>query len=415
MKKKLLLVTAAAMMLVSCGGGNQSQAASSSENYVAEPETKAEMKKTDASAKLKTLSGKIATTKALGVNLVGDLDINATVKNAKTEENGLPKDLVNTIKFSAKELSANIALSGFGTGSLLGSAKVNGKLTGSVSGDTIAMVTDSEGNPVYDSEENPVMSFGTMDEKLDTELAVKSYIDAEYAYVDAGDAASKLTAFASKVGQAFGQEGLDIPDNIVGKVKTPIKDVNLSSVATLNVTVSTSLLSFSAQLDAEAALPAIPAIGSKSTESKMSDYFTFKEYTDNTFGVTADMDLGKFVASLGLGQKQASSGMDIGEAIGVGMDNVMGTLLNGLKGNVKAVANFNENAILSAGVTLDINYKLAIPDSGTEVTATAKGGFKVTFAYNDDVKVEQVTDKDSYKEVETKDDTEMEEGEEGEE
>ena len=413
MKKKLLLVTAAAMMLVSCGGGNQ--AASSSENYVAEPETKAEMKKTDASAKLKTLSGKIATTKALGVNLVGDLDIDATVKTLKTEDNGLSKDLVNNIKFSAKELSANVALSGFGTGPLLGSANVNGKLNGSVSGDTATMVTDSEGYPVFDSEENPVISYGTMDEKLDAELAVKSYIDTDYAYVDAGDAASKLTAFVSKVGQAFGQEGSDVPNSLVGKVKTPIKDVDLSSVATLNVTVSTSLLSFSAQLDAEAALPVIPVIGSTSTEPKMSDYFTFKEYADNTFGVTADMDLGKFVASLGLGQKQASSGMDIGESIGVAMDNIMGILLNGLSGNVKAVANFNENAILSAGVTLDIGYRLAIPDTYTVVTATAKGGFKATFAYNDDVKVEQVTDKDSYKEVETKDDTEMEEGEEGEE
>lgn len=373
MKKKLLLVTAAAMMLVACNGNNANS------DYVAEPEVKQELKKEDASKKLTSVSTNLATIKAIGADLAADFSLDYSMKTTANSEYGIPAS-ETAIALSAKDVKASLAMNGLASKDFAASASYSTKVAGSVKADVPTYDFDSEGNMVASTQK--------VDAKLDeTAINNKAFIEGGYSYVDIDSSLQKIVDFAAKVsGTTDGLTDVDFSE-ITGKIKTPISTEALTQLSSFNVALSTFLGQFAVTIGTDSIKDLIPAAGSGS--DSFSDYFSFKEYKDGTFGITCDIDISKLLSSL------IPSTDEEGEE----GESAIASLLSMLKGNFKAAVNFSEKELLSFGAKFDLSAKTGSAELGATLGLALKGGFKVTLAYGDKVNVEKVTDKDSYKEV----------------
>ena len=362
MKKKLLLV-ASALLLVSCGGNNHPV------EYVAEPEVKSEMKKTDAVAKMAVLSENVGNAKGIGGTIVGNFKTDVTTKTFKTEDNGLPEDIESKFSIDASDLNASFGLKNFGE-------NVVGSFTESVKFKANVEATNLD----FDSAGSLVTKKGSAN--LDQTITSKAYLEGGYCYMDGNDSIKALKDFAGQLSSAFGAS-IEIPD-VEGKTKVAVPEMDWEQIANINVTFSGAIAGLSALISASISGELLPAMTSASAEKTILDYFTFSEYKNGQFGLTFSAELSTLLDLFG--------GMvDGGEGA---------SMFSGVQGNIEAVAIFSDTKIESLGFKANISYAMGSKEeTGMVMGASANGGAKINFVYDNDVKVESVTDKDSYKEV----------------
>lgn len=352
MKKKLLLVTAAAMLLVACGGNNNST------DYLAEPETKATVEKKDAAKNLNTLSANVAKTNAFGVSVVADLSADIETGMKATKNNGLEKDMVNKYSFSAKDFKSEDAFTGLGTDSMAASGSVSGKLAVNVEG------TSAE----YD--ENLSASYKDVKRNAEASLDEKYYFEGGLAYFD-------FTNAVENFAKALAPEQASEMPKIAGKFKTTIPEQIYTTISSIPTLLSGFTASISAELTASGVGDIVASLGGGESAS-WTAALSFKSYTNGDYGMTGDIDVSKLLP-----------------AVGGDMEAVAGVQLGGITGSLKIVAIYSENAFKSIGAKFSLKSDVpADEEMGAYSKVNIEGGFKVTFAYGDEVKVTKLSDAD---------------------
>ena len=374
MKKKLILVTAAAMMLASCGGNNNN----GSSQYVTEPEVKAELKVEDAAKKLTTVAKNLSTSTALGIHADGGLEISTENKVTKDESLGIDRDYGSSVSASLKDLSLDLNMSGLVGVSKDSYSAADFRASLGLSGKVSASLVSNSPTYVVESDDYK-LSYLDLNEKLpETALNLKTYLDGGYLYADVDESLNKVVQFFLKT---LGGMGLTLGEEsslaYTGKIKAEAPESLIGGLATINVTLSSALGSFAVAL-AEGAVSGAFASFASASDSSLASLFSFKEYVNGTYGFTCDLDFATLI-------KYIAGGADAESAIG------------NLKGSFQFALNFDESKILSFGVSADLNSNNVTSAYSSKIAV--KGGAKVSFAYGNDVKVEQVTDKDSYKDL----------------
>ena len=352
MKKKLLLVTAAAMLLVACGGNN-------STDYLAEPETKATVEKKDAAKNLTALSANVAKTNAFGVSVVADFSADIESGMKATKENELEKDMFTKYSFSAKDFKSEDAFTGLGTASMAASGSVSGKLAVNVED------TDVE----YD--DNLSASYKNVKRSAEANLNEKYYFEGGLAYFDFSNAVENFV-------KAFAPEGeASSMPKIAGKFKTTIPEQIYSTISSVPSLLSSFTASMAAELSVSGVGDIVASLGGSESAS-WTAALSFKSYTNGDYGMTGDIDVSKLLPAVG------------GDAAVVG-----GIEFGGVTGSLKIVAIYSENAFKSIGAKFSLKSDVpADEELGMYSKANIEGGFKVTFAYGDEVKVTKLSDAD---------------------
>ena len=339
------------MLLVACGGNN-------STDYLAEPETKATVEKKDAAKNLNTLSANVAKTNAFGVSVVADLSADIESGMKATKNNGLEKDMANKYSFSAKDLKSEDAFTGLGTASMAASGSVSGKLAVNVEG------TSAE----YD--ENLSASYKDVKRNAEASLDEKYYFEGGLAYFD-------FTNAVENFAKALAPEQASEMPKIAGKFKTTIPEQIYTTISSIPTLLSGFTASISAELTASGVGDIVASLGGGESAS-WTAALSFKSYTNGDYGMTGDIDVSKLLP-----------------AVGGDMEAVAGVQLGGITGSLKIVAIYSENAFKSIGAKFSLKSDVpADEEMGAYSKVNIEGGFKVTFAYGDEVKVTKLSDAD---------------------